>query len=185
MITSRAGGLRVALLLNPSGYSADNAGAVVDEIANELTAQGHRPSIVAASPIDLAERLLQSRGFAGPLTQIPSVVADLRQGRYDIVEAFTPVDAVAGLLSRRLGGPPVVFTPSHAPSREVLGERRLSLSLASQAYKQSDAVLALDEEIQAAISRWLALNVEIVKATDGAARGAVFERSLARLRREW
>jgi hypothetical protein len=178
MSSGHADGLRVALLLHSYGRNGEAADAWVGEIAGALTAWGHRPSVVRAEPFDLAEGLLRRRGFAGSLTRIPTLVAKLRRGSYEVVEAFSPLDAEAGLLSRRLGGPPVVFTPAVAPSRANLADRRRSFRQAIQSYGKSDAVLALDREIQTEVKRWLALDVDVVAPADVATRVAVYERCI-------
>ena len=171
------GPLTVALI-DPRGGARFTEG-IVDEIAGELSGGGHRPTVVTADALALPERLLRARGFADRLSGVTPLAARLRGGGYDVIEAFTPVDAAAGLLARRLGGPPVVFSPAVAPARESLAERRLSLRLASRAYGESNAVLALDSEIQAAIARWLALRADIAGPGDASARIAAYERCVA------
>lgn len=171
----------MALLLTRRGPAGDVAAVMAERLAGELSAAGHRAVVVGTRPAPMPERLLEKRGFAGPLTQIPFLVAALLQGSYDVAEAFTTVDAEAGLLARRLGGPPVIFTPALPPSRANLAERRLSLGLATRAYGESDALLARDEETRAAIERWLALDAE-AEPGDLAGRIAVYERCRARSR---
>jgi hypothetical protein len=155
--------LRIALL--------DHSGPYAGELAEALRAAGHRAEIVsehAVGSLRLAEKVLRYRGFATPLTQVPFCVTALRRGGYDLAQAFSPQDALAARLWRRLEGRPVVFSPAEPLRREVLADRRLSLKLLERAVEDSDAVVAPTAEQREAFSRWLALDVPLIEPGDAA-----------------
>jgi len=97
---------------------------------------------------------------------VPSGVAALRGGSFHVAQAFSPQDATAALLWRRLGGGPVVFSPAEPLRRETMADRRLSLRLLERAIEDSDAVVAPTEESRAALWRWLSLDVPLLEPSD-------------------
>jgi hypothetical protein len=111
---------------------------------------------------------LRLRGFERPLTHLPPVVAELVRGRYDVVHAFSAVDAAAARCWRRVRGGPVVFTCTAPPQRDTVSNRRLRLRLLAAAVERSDAVLAPDESVRDATWRWLAVEPRVVEP-DGVA----------------
>ncbi|MFL5883520.1 MAG: glycosyltransferase [Thermoleophilaceae bacterium] len=153
--------LRIALVHHSPGLETA-------QLARALLAVGHEADVVTTRGLPAAEKLLRYRGFATPLTQVPSTFAALARGHYDLAHAFSPQDALATLLWRRRGGGPVVFTPVEPPRRETLADRRLSLKLVRRALDESDAVVALTPEHRDAFSRWLALDVPVIEAPDAA-----------------
>jgi Glycosyl transferase 4-like domain len=159
--TGGRGPLRIALVHHSPGPDAG-------ELAEALRASGHHADILSPPGLRPLDKVLRYRGFATPLTQVPSAVAALRRGRYDVAQALSPQDALAALLWRRRGGGAVVFSPAEPPRRETLADRRLSLRLAERALDDSDAVVALTDEARDAFSRWLALDVPLIEAGDAA-----------------
>lgn len=171
--------MRVALL--DHGYPSE----YVRELALALTAAGLEVVVVAArrGPSErfedkgvavvavrrLPEAPLRLRGFERPLTHLPSLVAELVRGSYDVVHAFSAVDAAAARCWRRLRGGPVVFTPTAPPGRDTVSNRRLRLRLLADAVELSDAVTAPDESVRDATWRWLAVEPRVVDP-DGVAR---------------
>jgi hypothetical protein len=191
-----AAGLRVALV--HAQYGAPEAAAetpVVTELARGLAARGHQPTVIAShrgarrsSNEDgvrvlrirrLPEAPLRARGFADGVVQIPSTVAALRGGNFDIGHSFSAVDAQAVLLWRRTAGAPAVFTCVEPPRRGNLADRRLRLWLVKQAFEFSDSVTATSGEAEAAIKRWLAAEVPTVVAGDVRAYESIYRKCLA------
>jgi hypothetical protein len=167
--------LRIALVHHSSG-------PVAAELLQALRTAGHRAEVLGARGVPPVEKVLRYRGFATPLTHVPSVVAALRRGRYDVAHALSPQDALAALLWRRRGGGAVVFSPAEPPSRETLADRRLSLRLVQRALDESDAVVALTDTTRAATARWLALEVPLIEAHDAAGWESLYRELLARRR---
>jgi glycosyl transferase family 4 len=156
--------LRIALVHHSSGSDAA-------ELAGALRASGHHAEILSpqsGGSLCVVEKALRYRGFATPLTQVPSGVAALRGGSFHVAQAFSPQDATAALLWRRLGGGPVVFSPAEPLRRETMADRRLSLRLLERAIEDSDAVVAPTEESRAALWRWLSLDVPLLDPSDTA-----------------
>lgn len=177
------GGLAVALLMHDFDEGPRSASARdVAALARGLAELGHRPTVLCCgrgptrvsvsegfeviSVRRLPEAPLRARGFAVPLTQAPTVLRALRRGGYDLAHAFTPVDAWVAQGSRRLGGPPVVFTATQPPRRENLADRRLRLRQVAAAFEASDAVTAADEAVRDSAREWLALDLEVAAISD-------------------
>lgn len=175
--------LTVALLLHSYGSRAGSLSASdVRQLARALRDAGHRPHIVcshvggcektADEPIPLLrvprlpETALHRRGFTGPLTGAPGALAALLGARVDVAHAFSVPDALSARLWRRLTGRPALLTCSEPATREGVADRRLRLSLLGRAVEQSDAVIAPTEPSRAALSRWLAVDAELIDAQD-------------------
>ena len=162
--------LRIALVHHcfGSGESPDGE-RVVGDVADALRAGGHHAEILsvqAVGSLGLVESVLRIRGFAAPLSHVPFCIAALRNGGFDAAHAFTPQDALAALLWRRLSSRPVVFSPAEPVRRETMADRRLSLQLLERAIKDCDAVRAPTEECRDAMRRWLALDVPLLAPRD-------------------
>jgi len=153
--------LRIALLDHSSA-------AVRGELAEGLSAAGQSPELLSPQSVRFVEKVLRYRGFATPLTHVPSAVAALRRGGFDLAQAFSPQDAAAALLWRRFDGGPVVFSPAEPLRRETMAGHRLSLRLLERAVEDSDAFVATTPEIRDSISRWLALDVPLLAPSDAA-----------------
>jgi hypothetical protein len=181
--------VRVALVDrdHPSGF--------VTEVAAALAAAGHDACVVTcgrgpagrsrhagfsvARVRRLPEAPLRVRGFERPLTHLPFALLELLGGRFDVVHAFSPVDAAVARAWRRARGGPIAFTCLSPPARENVSNRRLTLRLLEAALEGSDAVLAADVEVRAAMWRWLAVDAEALAPADHAAlyRGLLVRRT--------
>lgn len=159
----------------------------VHELAAALEAAGHRAVVVRAGHgrgrarageirvPRLPERPLHRRGFEGPLTHVPAAALALHRGGFDVVHAFSPADAAAALLWRRLGGAPVVFSPAEALDRERASNRRLRLELVARALERSDAVAVLDPVSAADLRRWFAVDAPVIVPADAPGHLALYE----------
>jgi hypothetical protein len=158
--------------------------APVAELADSLRAAGHRAEILTPGPgglrsLPLGEKALRFRGFADPLTHVPSAVAALRRGGFDVAHAFSPQDAMAALAWRRLGGGPVVFSTAEPVARESMANARLAFWMLQRALSDSDAVAALTEESRAAMWRWLAIEVPLIEPGDASGWERVYREARA------
>jgi Glycosyltransferase Family 4 len=146
--------------------------ALLDHRASErslsLAADLPDAHVVAAHAVRPIEALLRRRGFAGPLTHLPSAVATLAAGGFHVVHAFSVPDAVAALAWRRLSGAPVVLTCDEVLGRGNVADRRLRLASLQRATEGADALLAADEVVRASVRRWLALDARVLAPADHA-----------------
>src|SRR5439155_20958910 len=126
--------------------------------------------------------LLDRRGFARSLTAVPSGVAALVRGGFDVAHAFSPADALTALVWRRLAGRPVVavFTCTEVLDRDRLADRRLRLWLLQRAVQDTDALIAATQESRAALVRWLALDPPVIELHDEAGYAALYRDLIAR-----
>ena len=67
------------------------------------------------------------------VTGIPGAVREIGRGRFDLIHAHFPADALAASLARSRGGPPYVFTVHGLPDRRYLVSRRYRLELFERA----------------------------------------------------
>jgi hypothetical protein len=164
--------VRVALL------DHEHPSPFVTELASALAAGGDHACVIACrvgaarrshvagytlvEVPRLPEAPLRVRGFERPLTHVPLAAAELLRGSFDVAHAFSPVDAIAARWWRERRGGPVAFTMLDPPTRATLANRRLTLRLVTAALGESDAVLAADPEVAAAMQRWLAVDAEVV-----------------------
>jgi hypothetical protein len=181
--------VRVALV------DRDHPSALVTELAEALAGAGHDACVVTcgrgparrstqggfsvARVRRLPEVPLRVRGFERPLTHLPFALVELLRGRFDVVHAFSPADAAVARAWRRAHGGPIAFTCLTEPARENVSNRRLTLRLLEAALDGSDAVLAADAEVRAAMWRWLAVDAEAISPADHAAlyRGLLVRRT--------
>jgi len=103
------------------------------------------------------------------------VFATLVRSRYDIVYAWTSLDALAALAWSRLTRKPTVFAPAEPPTREVVADRRLRLWTVTRALEHSDAVIAPSVEVRRALDRWLAVDAPLLDSLDAAAHERLYE----------
>lgn len=188
--------LRIALLHHGYGVSAgSDAAKVVGELADGLRAAGHRPCVLTSHhgltrrftedevPVvqvgRLPEGMMYRRGFAGPLTHVPLTVRALVGAGYDVAHAFSPQDALAGTLWRRLVGRPTVFTCLETLTRDRLADRRLRLWLLRHAVEGSDMVIAPSVEGGEALWRWMALDAPVIDPRDAGAHERAYRRLMA------
>ena len=148
--------IRVALLDASGGEHARAAAEALDDAM-----------LVRARGVRVAERVLRQRGFAAGLTEIPTILATLACGGFDVAHAFTPLDAVAALEWRRRAGRPVVFTCAEPIGRENVADRRLRLWTLRRAVEESDALLATDDGVRTGLERWFGASARVIAAGDG------------------
>lgn len=170
--------VRVALL-NPSYWPEVRRGSerVVHDLAVTLAGRGHEVTILTSHPgrrsVDLEEgftvvrsrrprRISLLHPYEDHLVNVPSVVRELRPGRFDIAHAFHPADAWAACHARRLGGPPLVFSFHGTPAREYLVARRYRLEMLQRVVHEAAAVTVLSEAAAAPFRRYLLREPEIV-----------------------
>jgi hypothetical protein len=111
---------------------------------------------------------------------LPLTVRTLVREPYDVAHAFSPADALAGVLARELTGTPVVFTCAETLDRGRVADRRLRLWLLSRAITDSDAVTAPTEEGRAALRRWLAIEALVAEPGDAGAHERLYRELLDR-----
>jgi hypothetical protein len=167
--------MRIALLDNGSV-----GGRHARQLADALRDAGHDPRVLGARPSGPAEALLRRRGFAGSLTSVPCGVVTLVHGGFHVAHAFSTADALTGLMWRRLGGGPVVFTSAEPLQRDRLADRRLGLWLLQRAAHDTDALIAATEESRAALARWLALDAPVIDSHDAAEHERLYRELLTR-----
>jgi Glycosyltransferase Family 4 len=144
----------------------------VDELAHALRGLGHRVAVVR--PRALPEGFLRGRGFTGPLTHVPQATAALLRGRFDLVHAFSPPDALAARAWRRVTHKPVVVTTLEVLERAHLADRRLRLTLLRASVEDADAVLAAGDQARDALWRWMTVEAAVVDPRDGAAQARLY-----------
>jgi hypothetical protein len=127
----------------------------------------------------ITDGVLRRRGLTPRLAEVPIRAARLLPGRYDVVHAFTPLDAVvAGLWARATGGVSVL-TWTEAPERALLADRRLKLRIVGEAVTTSDAVRAGSANIAAALTRWLAMDAPVLELAEVAGHAGLYRALLA------
>ena len=151
--------MRVAVLCH--GDAAVESCAL--ELAEALRHAGHETRLLVGPGYPAVEAFLLWRGFTEGLSAVPSSVAELRRGRFDVAHAFTAVDVDAAL---RWGGGPVVFGVAEVLGRERVANRRQRLSLLRRAVDESAAVVATGESQRAALGRWLAVDAPVLAPSD-------------------
>ena len=171
------GAVRVALL-DDGAAAAGHA----PTLAEALHDAGQDARLLGARRVGAAEALLDRRGFAGSLTGLPSGLAALLRGGFDVAHVFSPADALTALTWRRLAGRPVVavFTCTEVLDRDRLADRRLRLWLLQRAVQDTDALIAATEESRAALERWLALDPPVIELHDAAGYARLYRELLAR-----
>jgi len=188
--------LRVALLHHDD---AAEAGRIVRDVATGLRERGHTPVVIGShrAPTQrsvedgiavvrvscLPEGALRKRGFTGPLTHLPLALRTLHGGDFDLVHAFTAVDAAAALRWRRATGRPVVFTCGETIDRARVASARLRLRLLSAAIEDSDALVAPSEPAREALRYWMAADAQTIAPNDGAGHERLYRGTLSRTRR--
>ena len=135
-LTEHPSRLRIAMMLHDfDAISSSEAASAVAELSAAMIGLGHEPVVVTTqsertrrgSDQELQVRrvrrppdgLFRARGFIRPLTQIPFAISALRAGRFDVIHAFSIIDAQAALMWRRFGGPPTIFTALVPPKRRA------------------------------------------------------------------
>ena len=89
------------------------------------------------------DRVLEPRGYEYYLARAPQVALQVLRGKYEIAHAFFQSDALAAVLARGLGGPPVVFSLMGIPWHRWLDGRRHRRPLFRVAVRGSAAATVL------------------------------------------
>lgn len=163
--------IRIALL-------GQRPGDELDALASGLERLDYRVDILSPRPLPLPERLLGARGFAGPLTQLPSLGYALGKGDYDVAHAFSAVDAAVALRWGQRRGRPVVFTCTEPIGRDSVADRRLRLRLLTAAVEDSNAVLAPTDAVRESLWRWFAVHAPLLDPKNASGHDQLYRRLL-------
>lgn len=144
---------------------------------------GHEAQLVGRSETDglpgVGARILRRRGFSGGLSRLPFTLLALRQGNYDLTQAYSAEDAWGALRLGRL----VVFSCVEQVSREVVADRRLRLHLLRTAVERSDAVVVPTEESAESLRRWLVIDPVVIDPADAASHQRLYRDLIGRSQR--
>ena len=163
--------MRIALL-HPTYWPEVRRGSerVVHDLGTELASRGHEVTLItshrrrAAITVEEGVRVIRARRPPRPpgagayehhLVNAPNVWRRLRAGRFDVVQAFFPVDAWVAARLRRRGGPPVVATLHGIPTREYLVARRYRLQMLRTVAAEADECTVLSEAAARPFRRYL------------------------------
>ena len=124
-----------------------------DGLADALAQAGDEVTVVSGQPLPRA--FTDRRGYEERLGTVPSLVARLARGGFDIAHAVHPASAWGAVLARRLGGAPVLFSLASPPTREWLVARRYRLAIAVRAAGEADACSVPSPEAALAFRRYL------------------------------
>ena len=143
----------------------------------------HAPAGVSVVPLrSLPARPLRSRGIGDRLEHLPHAVLALARGRFDVVHAFRPADALAAVASARRWSGPAVLTFAEPLTRETIANRRLRVATLEEAVRDADAVLAGSAEAQASLRRLLAIDAGCLEPADAAGHLALYARLVRQAR---
>jgi len=151
--------MRIALAL-PTYWPEVRRGTerLVHDLSVALVARGHDVTILTTHPgrttvsDEEGVRVIRDRRlpdlrrlrfYEDHVATIPSFLARLAQGRFDLVHAFFPPQAWAAIRAKRFGGPPVVFSYHGIPGRAYLVKRRYRLEMLKQAFEDADVASVL------------------------------------------
>jgi glycosyltransferase involved in cell wall biosynthesis len=101
---------------------------------------------------------LQRRMFEPHLALLPFTHVELRRGRFDVIQALQPGDAVAAIRT----GTPTVFSHMGIPHRAAIVNRRARLRLTVEAVGGAAAVTALSRHARDAFHRWLGVQARVI-----------------------
>jgi phosphatidylinositol alpha-mannosyltransferase len=153
--------MRIALL-HPTYWPEVLRGSerIVHDLGSELAARGHEVTLITSHPgrASVSEedgmRVVRARrpprlpgagAYEHHLANAPNVARGLGNGRFDVVQAFFPVDSWVAVQRRRRGGPPVVATLHGIPTREYLVARRYRLEMLRAVAAGADECTVLSE----------------------------------------
>jgi glycosyltransferase involved in cell wall biosynthesis len=177
--TSRGTSLRVALL-TLCFWPEVRRGAerLVRELADGLSARGHRPRLITSHPGAPARRvedglpivrhwrppagLLERRQYESHLTHVPFSYLSLRLGDDDIAHALHVTDAMAAVRWSRRTGRPTVYSHMGIPNQRDLASSRMRRGLMEKAVRGSAAVTALSRHAADAYRRNLGVEARVI-----------------------
>ena len=162
---------RIALL-NPTYWPEVRRGTerLVHDLGRALAAGGHEVTVLTTHRsrrtvadedgvrVDRAWRppaLAPLRFYEHYIETVPSAVARLARGGFDVAHAFFPTDGLAAALARRLGGPPYVLSLHGIPTRGYLVSRRYRLELLRRAIDEAGELTVLSEAAADAVRGYL------------------------------
>jgi len=131
-----------------------------DGLAAALAQAGDDVTVMSGHPLPRA--FTDRRGYEEHLGTVPSMIAGLVRGGFDVAHAFHPASAWGAVLARRLGGPPVVFSLARTPTREWLVARRYRLAIAVRAAADADACSVQSDDAAQAFRRYLLCDPAVV-----------------------
>lgn len=163
--------MRIALL-HPTYWPEVRRGAerLVHDLGAALAAQGHEVSVLTSAPgadrgtsyengvrVVRGRRLpdpdLARRGYEANLANIPTTIARLVGGDYDVVHAFSLTDAWAAAVARRLIRAPLVFSLTGAVDERSLASRRGRSRMLALVARHATAITALSEFAASVVGR--------------------------------
>lgn len=172
--------MRVALL-NPCFWPEVRRGSerLAWELAAGLATHGVEAEIVTSHPGPTARTLEQgvavtrlrrppgNRRLAPRfgfdyVTHAPLSYGRLRRGRFDLVHALYPIDALAANRWGAVTGRPAVFSMMGIPVREYLAEHRRRTALIRRAVAGAAAVTALSDAARSAFRRELGVDARVI-----------------------
>jgi len=163
--------MRIALV-HPTYWPEVRRGSerVVHDLGVTLAGRGHEVTVItshrgpATTSTEEGMRVIRarrppdppgSRAYEYHLVNGPNVAFRLRDGDYDVVHAFFPLDAWVAVQVRRRGGPPVVATLHGIPTREYLVARRHRLEMLCAVAAGADECTVLSEAAADPFRRYL------------------------------
>jgi glycogen(starch) synthase len=186
--------MRIALL-HPTYWPEVLRGSerIVHDLGSELATRGHEVTLITSHPGGATEaeedgmRVIRARRpprlpgtgvYEHHIANAPNVARRLRNGRFEIVHAFFPVDSWVAVQMRRRGGPPVVATLHGIPTREYLVARRYRLEMLRAVAAGADECTVLSEAAARPFRRYLFRDPRVLAPGVLAGRyGSTVERS--------
>ena len=171
--------LRVALL-HPCYFPEVRRGSerIIQDLANDLVADGHRPRVITSHPgwpartVEAGVPVVRSwrppqerltrRWYYEYLTHLPASYAALRLGRDDLAHAFFATDAAVTARWRERTGKPTVFSYMGLPHAAVLANKRMKLQVLGRAVTDNDAVVTLSEAAARGMHKWLGVRPRVI-----------------------
>lgn len=104
------------------------------------------------------ESRMQRRLYEPHVTLLPLTHLALRKGRFDVVQALQPGDAVAAIRT----GTPTIFSHMGIPHRAAIANRRARMRLTLEAVRGASAITALSEHARDGFHRWLGVQATVI-----------------------
>ena len=163
--------MRIALL-HPTYWPEVLRGSerIIHDLGAELVARGHEVTLITSHPatatdtVEEGMRIIRARRPPRPpgagvyehhIVNALNVARHLRRGRFDVAQAFFPVDAWVAAKLRRRGGPPVIATLHGIPTRQYLVARRYRLEMLRTVAAQAGECTVLSEAAARPFRRYL------------------------------
>ena len=101
---------------------------------------------------------LDRRMFEPHVALLPFTYLALRRGRFDLIQALQPGDAVAAIRT----GTPTIFSHMGIPHRTAIANRRARMRLTLEAVEGAAACTALSGHARDAFQRWLGVEAAVI-----------------------